>query len=814
MGWFLECAIRFLALLFCVLLLFSSPALANSPGKLQGEVLDPLGGVVPNAKVMLIENGDTVGSTTTDAKGIFEFSVPKAGRYSIRVEASGFQNEDSPSVFVPTAGSRSLNVNLRIGTVTQQVVVSATGTETPESQVGASVSVIDQSQIQDINKPDVLEDLRIVPGVQVVQTGQRGGTTSIAIRGGQMDFNKVLIDGIPMNDIGGSVQFANISTTGVDTIEILRNANSVLYGSDALSGVINMTSPHGTTTIPQFTYQGDGGNFGTYQNDVSLAGAIRRFDYFSEFARFDTENNVPNNVFHNATYAGNFGWALNGTTDLRFTIRHTAVGLGDPNAFDFYGVPDLAEQGEHDTYFGITFENQTSTRWHNLLRYTSTELDFHYLDPAPAGTPFEGNYIGNTVTIQGANGYSVSGRAILDFGGTFPQTFDSKTTVRSIYAQSDYQFSPKLMLIGGFRYENENGFADNPFAERNNFSYFLEGQGSLFERLYATAGVGIEDNAVFGVAAIPRVSLAYYLRRPTTNETVGDTKLTFNYSKGIKEPSIFDAGSSLFSVLSTLPQGSGLISQFGISPLGPERSTSYDFGIAQAFWHRRARVTVDLFHNEFFNLIEFLESSALPLLGFPPKVVDAVAASSEGGATVNSESYRARGAEVHAETDVGHGLLLGGSYTYLDPVVTQTLASTPIYNPTFPGIPIGAISPLVGNRPFRLAPNSGSLFVNYSRRKFGVTVTGYLVSRSDDSTFLTDQFGGTSLLLPNRDLNGGYQKIDLSGRFQLNSAVALFATAENILNEHYTAAFGFPSLPFNIRAGIRITIGGEGWTPW
>ena len=195
-------------------------------------------------------------------------------------------------------------------------------------------------------------------------------------------------------------------------------------------------------------------------------------------------------------------------------------------------------------------------------------------------------------------------------------------------------------------------------------------------------------------------------------------------------------------------------------------------------------------------------------------MVDAVAASSGGGATVNSESYRARGAEVHAETDLGHGLLLGGNYTYLDPVVTQTLASTPIFNPTFPGIPIGAISPLVGNRPFRLAPNSGSLFINYSRRKFGVTVTGYLVSRSDDSTFLTDQFGGTSLLLPNRDLNGGYQKIDLSGRFKLNSAVALFASAENILNEHYTAAFGYPSLPFNIRAGIKIAIGGEGWTPW
>ena len=809
---FLRCAIRFLAVVVTFLFV-SSPMWASPPGNLHGEVFDPLGGVVPHAKVMLIQNEQTVASTTTDEQGAFAFSVPEAGRYHVHVEAAGFQNEDSPTVFVSKGDSRSLNLNLRIGTVAQQVVVTATGTEIPESRVGASVSVIDQSKIDNINKPDVLEDLRIVPGVQVVQTGQRGGTTLISVRGGQMDFNKVLMDGIPMNDIGGSVDFGNISTTGVANIEILRGANSVLYGSDALSGVINITSPHGTYLFPQVTYQGDGGNFGTYQNDVSLAGAIRRFDYFSEFGRFDTENNVPNNAFHNATYQGNFGWAVNGTTDLRFTLRHTATGLGDPNAIDFYGVPDLGEQAQHNTYFGLTFNNQTTTRWHNLVRYASTELNLNYFDPAPAGTPFEGNFIGNPVTIRGANGYSVSGRAILDFGGTFPQTFDEKTTRRSIYAQSDYQFSPKLMITGGFRYENENGYADSPFAERNNFSYFLEGQGSLFERLYLTAGVGIEDNAVFGVASTPRVSVAYYVRRPASDQTVGDTKLTFNFGKGIKEPSIFDAGSSLFSVLSTLAQGPALISQFGISPIGPERSTSYDFGVSQALWHRRALLTVDFFHSEFFNLIEFLESSSLPLLGFPPQVVDAVAASSEGGATVNSESYRARGVEVHAEAHLGHGFLLGGNYTYLDPIVTQTLASTPLFNPAFPGIPIGAISPLVGNRPFRLSPNSGGLFIDYSRRKLGLTATGYLVSRSDDSTFLTDQFGGTSMLLPNRDLNGGYQKIDVSARYKLNSALALFASAENVLNEHYTAAFGFPSLPFSIRGGIRITIGGEGWRP-
>ncbi len=809
----LHLGIPFLVVLFLFVCLCKSSS-AGTAGKLSGTVLDPLGAVVPNANVALLQNNNPIAKSTTDSQGSFEFSITSTDRYSVRVEATGFETQDSSSLFVASGSSAILKINLKIGVISQHVVVSATGSEIPDSQVGASITVIDRSAIADMEKPDVLGLLQTVPGLQVVQTGQRGGTTSVSILGGEMandDFNKVVLDGIPINDIGGNVEFANLSTTGVDNVEILRGANSVLYGSDALGGVISMTTPRGTSTLPELTYSGDAGNLGTYQNDVSVGEVIRRFDYFSEFSRFDTQNDIPNNGFHNATYSGNFGWAINGTTDLRFTIRHTAVGLGDPNAIDLFGVPDLSSQNEHDTYFGLTVQNQTTKAWHNLIRYASTDLNFGFADPAPAGTLFDGNYIGNVVTVRGANGFSVTGRAILDFGGSFPQTFDSKTTRRSIYAQSDYQVAENLAVTAGFRYENENGFADSPFSERNNFSYFLEAHGDLFRRLYATAGVGLEDNAVFGFAATPRASLAYYLRRPTANGILGDTKLIFNYGKGIKEPSIFDAGSSLFSVLSALPQGASLISQFGIGPLGPEQSTNYDFGIEQTWWDRRARLNVEFFHNEFFNLIQFLGSSALPLLGFPQQVVSAVAASAPGGATVNSESYRALGAEAHIEIRPGHGFLLGGSYTYVDPVVTETFASTPVFNPAFPGIPIGAEAPLAGERPFRLAPHSGTLFINYSKRHVGITATGYFVSRSDDSTFLTDQFGGTSLLLPNRNLNAGYQKIDVSGTYGINSVVTLFASAENVLDEHYTAAFGFPSLPVTFRAGVKFVIGGNEW---
>jgi iron complex outermembrane receptor protein/vitamin B12 transporter len=804
---------------FILLLLYlplCSPTPASSQGTLHGRVLDPLGAAIPNADVTLVRDSKAVRTTNTDQQGLFEFGVPDPGRYTVHVEASGFEKQDSAPIFVRAGGTVSLEVLLQIGSISQKIVVSATGSKMPDAQVGASVSVIDHSELQDLNKVDVLEALRTVPGVQVIQTGRRGGNTLVSIHGGSMqeDFNKVLVDGIPMSDVGGAIDFANISTTGVQSIEVLRGGNSVLYGTDALAGVINITTPHGTTTTPEITYSVDGGNFGTYRNDVSLTGAFHQFDYFSEFSRFDTQNGLPNDAFHNGTYAGNFGWAVNGSTEVRFTLRHTTTDLGDPNALDFYGVPDSSSQKERDTYWGLTLQNQTAERWHNLVRFASTQLHVQFVTPSPSGTPLDGNFLGNNVTIRGANGYSVTGQAILDFGGPYPQTFNSSTTRRSFYAQSDYDFRPNLAAIFGFRYENENGFTNSQGslspANRNNFSSFAEMHGSLAHRFYATAGMGLDDNAVFGFAATPRASLAYYLRQPTAT-FFGDTKLSFNFGKGIKEPTIFDAGSSLFSVLSPLPKGPALISQFGITPVGPERSTTYDFGVSQALWSRRTRLEINFFHNQFYDLTEFLPGSALPLLGFPQDVVDAVAASGPGGATVNSSSYRALGAEVQLEVDPGHGWRVGGNYTYLDPVVTRSFSSTPFFNPAFSGIPIGFASALVGNRPFGMASHSGSLYIDYERRRFGAELSGYFVARQDDSTFLSDAFFGTSMLLPNQDLNAGYQKIDLSGRYILNPAITLFASTENILNERYTAAFGYPSLPLTFRAGMKFRIGRDSW---
>lgn len=791
---------------------------ARSLGTLSGKVLDPLGGAVSGARVTLLQEAKETGAARTDQDGVFVFSGLDTGRYSVRVEGKGFELQESAPVFLSAGKSLRIDVVLRIGSLPQEIVVSATGQNVPESQVGSSVSVIDRADLEALHLLTVAETLRAVPGLQVIQTGQRGGTTSLFVRGGESNFNKVLVDGIPANDIGGVFEFANLASGGVEQVEILRGPNSVLYGTDALGAVINVTTRRGVSTIPQFDLSSEGGNFATIRNDASVAGGFRQFDYFSEFSRFDTQNSLPNSSFHDGTYAGNFGWAVGGATQLRFTLRHTAVALGDANALAFFGVPDDSFQSNHDTYWGLTLQNQTSGHWHTLFRFASSQLNFHFENPAPTGTPFDPfgfgpNYLGNTVTIRGANGYSVTGQAILDFGGTYPQPFLSDTTRRSFYAQSDYQALSALALTAGFRYENENGSTNNSGAlsstDRNNYSTFFQATANLGHRLFATAGAGFEKNAVFGFAATPRVSLAYYLRRPSADGFLGEAKLKFNFGKGIEEPSIFDQGSSLFDLLSSLPGGADLIAKDHLSPIGPERSRSIDFGVDQALWHHRARLGVTLFHENFYGLIEFVNATALPQLGIPAEVAKA----SGFGATINSDSFRSLGAEIQLESNIGHGLRVQGGYTYLDARVTRSFtgdALAPAINPAFPNIPIGIFAPLVGARPFDRAPRSGSLRVDYENRKFALTVLGCFIGRRDGSTFLSDGFSGPSLLLPNHNLLAGYQLLDWSGRYFVSRRLTAYASVTNLLSEHYQEKMGYPALPFSFRTGLKFTIGGEG----
>jgi vitamin B12 transporter len=781
-------------------------ASAQEAGTLSGQVVDSLGARVAGASVTLTRDGSQVTESKSNAEGTFTFSGLTAGRYQVTATAQGFQPRTSDPVYAGPGARATIEVVLEVGPLQQDVVVTAEAGQVLQSQTGAPVTVIDSQLLEAINKPDVAEALRLVPGAQIVQVGERGGATSLFLRGGNSSFTKVLVDGMPANDIGGGFDFSQLDTAGVDRIEVLRQTNSVRYGSDALTGVVNIATRRGSARVPEFQYGIDGGNLRTFRNSISLGGAVRRYDYFSQYAYFTTDNKTPNSGYHRGTYAGRFGVAVGAGTNVSGTLRWLEGEFGSANGFSLYQIADDSTSSSDQLYGTVTADSQITDRWQSTIRFGSAGQTFHYVNPTPTGTPFDpfgfgASYLGNTVTLTGANGATVTGRAILDFDGTYPSAFDSRTTRRALSGETTFQVRPELAISGGARWEREQAFEDpdgDPTITRNNGGAFVEARAAVTNRAYLSGGIGVEHNEVFGNEVVPRFSAAVYLRQPSA-AALGETKVSFNIGKGIKAPGVGQQQSALFELVQGTPVAAS------VSPIGPEKSRGWDLALEQGFGGGQYRARIGYYNNEFENLIEFLGRTALVRAGVPPDV----AAATAFGAYINSQSFDAQGIELSADAVIRRVVRFGASYTYLDAEVTQAFSASAVTNPAFPNVPIGQYSPLVGERPFRRPANSGTLFISYANGPAAVALTAYFAGKRDDSTFLSDEFFGNSLLLPNQDLDPAYQKVDLSGSYRVHPQAKVFVSIENLFDKEYEAAFGFPSLPFAIRGGITVTFGGD-----
>ena len=826
------------AVLAVLFLLTTTPAWAAEPA-ISGTVVDSLGAVVPGATVTLLQSGKDIATATSDGAGKFQFKIDSAGRYAVRAEAKTFAVSSTDEIFAEPGHLVDIRVTLSPSTVAQNVVVTATRIATPEAQVGTSVSVIDSTALS--TRLNLDQTLRDETGSQVVQTGQMGGLSALYVRGGPSDANKVLMDGIPLNDIGGNVDFSFLQADGFERVEFQRGPNSALYGSDALASVVSISTTRGDSPLPLFTIGADGGTFGTYHVDDSVGGYWKRFDYFAGYSGFGTQNNLPDSQYHRDVYLANFGLQLDTNTTLRATVRRLSSGFNTANAIAAYGIPDDAATDEGDTDFGATLEHRgAADRWHTLLQFGGVRLRQQYNDWAPTGIPYDpyglgypSYYLGAPVTQQGANGYVITpaavaavdptlalpGQAIYQYAGNYPELSSYLTNTNTLYAQTDYRFNEKLTALFGFRYANETGFTYNGFSgkestDRNNFSYLMEIQGGLWSRLFYTLGGGIEKNTVFGVAGTPRASLAYYLIRPGSSNVFSGTRLTFNFAKGVKEPSIYYQNNSLYGVLSNtsiVPNGPQLIAQYHIQPFLAEDSRTYDGGVQQQLFGGKAELSAIYFHNEFTNQAEYVDPQYLVQLGVPAEVAQALGFF---GAAVNTLNYRAQGLELGFQYRINSAVSLRGGWTYTDAVVQQSFASSalqPAINPLFPNVPIGAYSPLVGAQPFRIAPNTGYAGVVWNHRRLFVSAMGTFVSRRDDSTFLSDTNFGNTLLLPNHNLDPGHQKVDLYGSYQVSRRLTAYTSMQNVLNQKYQEVYGYPALPFTIRAGMKFTFGGESW---
>ena len=325
------------------------------------------------------------------------------------------------------------------------------------------------------------------------------------------------LDGVPIADIGGRFDFSNLSTAGVGQFEVYRGPNSVLYGSDATAGVVSLTTPRGSTPFPSFFYEGDAGSHTSFRNLAQLGGTYKRLDYYGGFDAFQSDNAIKMNEYHDYTAIGNLGYAYSAATQFRVTARNSDAAVGTPGAFNFYGIANAGKQSDQDIYLGAAAEHWTLGNWHNLVRYGMTRKREEDINFYPAGIPLtitsggvtSTNYYGYTTGIRGANGYSVTGQALLNFAGTYPNTVERVNNRDQVYFQSDYPFTPHILGMFAFRYEDERGakksvaYGIDQNLERANYDYTAQIQGSYRNRLFYSLGGGAEKNQLFGTVGTP-----------------------------------------------------------------------------------------------------------------------------------------------------------------------------------------------------------------------------------------------------------------------------------------------------------------------
>lgn len=821
---------RFLRARLLILILLSATIVHAA--SIRGVVTDASGATVTGATVDLINQGKVVGSAVSHADGSFEILTGVQGRFYLVVSAKTFRQLETPGFYAGRLDTIERNLVLEPAWVRESIVVTATGTPTPEPQTGASTTVLGPLDLA--LRDDLGSALRLMPGAVVVQTGQRGAQTSLFIRGGDSDSNKVLLDGVSIDDLGGRFDFGPFSTTAIERAEVYRGPDSNLYGADAASGVVSLTTPRGTTSFPSFVFHGDVGNFLTSQEDLQVAGAHNKLDYLGEFNWLQTANNLPNDEYHVATAAANLGWQLNGSTQLRGTVHYGVDGTGVPNAWQFYDVADNATQKDQNLFISASIDNQTTQDFHNTVRYGATRKREQYFLWQPSGELLtydafgDQAYYGNPVVIQGANGYSVAGQAQLDFPETYPyQQYLDSNRDQLVY-QGDYRFTPHLTGLIGFQFEDERGreylptFFTDESTERTNYDYVAGVHGDFKNRVFYTLGGSLEHYSEFGTQTSPRAGLSVYALRPR-NGVFSGTRVLFNFGDAVREPALTDEFSSLYHFL--VSNGfQAEAQQLNISPLAAPTARTYEGGLEQGFLSSRIIFRTSYFHNEFGKEIESVGGRLLPnvIPGLTPQQQQELIAAlsyyytNDYGLSVNTEAFRAQGFETTVEGGIGRSIFLRGGYTYLDAVVQRSFDSDneALMNgtaPTFDGIPIGAISPLKGARPFRRPPHTGFATASYSRNKLTAMFTSSFASRSDDSTFLeyADTSGGDSLLLPNRNLDRGFAKLDAGASYQLLSWLGIYGMAENLANDEHVAPIGYVSLPTSVRVGLRIQLGRE-----
>jgi vitamin B12 transporter len=626
---------------------------------------------------------------------------------------------------------------------TREVVVSATKTPVPVSQLTSAVEVITEEDLQRRKIKTVAEALRLAQGLAVFQSGGPGTLVDVRMRGGTPEQTLVLIDGAIVNSATtGTYDFANLTSDNIERIEILRGNQSMLWGSDAMGGVINITTKRGRET-PNISAFFEYGSFNTLREGANLTGKKGLVDFALSLSRWDTVNFSAINYrrgaserdgYHNWQGSARLGVALPKEGRLEFDFRwmNGIVNL-DGFAFNFATFQSdpadvLGAKSESKQYILAGNYTQPITSWWSQKLTLSRATD-------------------NLATRSG----TVERNLVTGVTGVpFPFNSQIDTTSNRIEWQHNFQLGKPLLLTAGYQFREQQGenidLSTNMTTIANKIissnAGFAEAQLNLWDRLFATAGIRQDEYNVFGGATTYRVTGGY--RHLETG-----TKLRGSYGTGFRAPTI----NQLF------------FPDFGNPNLQPEKSQGLDVALDQTLLNDRLTLSVGYFWTRYRNLILAVSdpvACGFTLFGFCAQ---------------NVGLSRAEGVEASAKFKLVRdqtwikSLDLQFQYTYTS---TDNLTNNP--NTRLPKWPLNQWSAVLSYQPIE------PLRVNLEGR--------YVGQRFNDTL--------------NQDSLPSFIVWNFSATYDVNKRIQVYTRVDNLFNEKYEEVLFFGTPVRSIFGGVRM----------
>ncbi len=727
-------------LLFVVLI----ASLAAHAADLNIKVVDPRSAVVAGAQITLYSanSAQPLRFLNSSAEGTAVFGL-EPGEYRVEVLAPGFAPY---KVAVRVPQQSSVEVQLTVAGPEQTVVVTATRTPVPAEESGAAVISLDQRTLENMQPVAASDAIRFLPGAVVNTAGQRGGLASLFVRGGDSTYNKVIVDGVTINEPGGTFDFGTLPLTETDRLEFLRGAQSTLYGSDAMTSVVQMWTRTGSARIPELRFGADGGTFGTANGYAALAGARGIFDYNLFGDQFNTSGQGVNDAYSNSLQGANVGAAINKQVSLRIRFRHSNSFTGLPGEWNFNGAvpvppnpPDPSEWKQLNTLLGSAELTVTGpSGWQH--RFTGFDYNYRYQDV---------NLTGDMARID-----------------DFPTQARDHINRAGFEYQGDYSERSWAHTTFGYRFEDENGVVGDLYYQTSTNGFRLNNdayaqQQIVWGRVSAIAGARFVHDNKFGDVGVPRVALTFLALRG--GQVFSGTRFRFSYATGFKEPRLEETFAG--PPFSTPNPG-----------LKPERTRAFEAGVQQNLLANRYSLTATYFNNLFHDRIDYLTNPNNNFIG----------------KYINIDESFAQGAEVGFQGRLWSRLSLGSGYTYTSTQILAAPVCTPenFCDPTIfgPGRPL-----------LRRPKHSGTVLLTYLGKSWGGDVAGSFVGPRPDSDFLNLGIYHAA----------GYALVNTGGWLNVNRYMTAYVNVENVLNRRYNEVVGYPGLKANFRAGMRFRIGGE-----